>query len=86
MGFAIPHSAPRRSSVPRYLVLQARAAVALGVLAGSALLLAVLSGPLAASAGIDAAALCIIGGIMTVAPLYVATAIGRLSEARDDLA
>jgi hypothetical protein len=85
MAFAIPREAPRRSPVPRYLLLHACAGALLGTLAGGTLLLALASGPLAASIGTGTAALCLLGGIITLTPLYLATAIGLLAaESMDD--
>jgi hypothetical protein len=83
MAIARRHAGPRRLSLPHALLLQAYAGVGLGALAGCALLLADAFGlrHLAiASADIEAAAAVILGGIMTLVPLVVATAIGLLAE------
>jgi hypothetical protein len=83
MAIARRHAGPRRLSLAHVLLLQAYAGVSLGALAGCALLLADAFGlrQLAiASADIEAAATVILGGIVTLAPLVVATAIGLLAD------
>jgi hypothetical protein len=79
--------APRRSAVPRTLLLQAGAGVAFGVLAASLLLLTDAFGLrrlMMESTGIGAIVLFILGGITTFAPLFVATALGLLAEHDSD--
>lgn len=74
---------PRLSAVPRTLLLQAGAGVAVGVLAASFLLLTDAFGVrhlMMQSAGIDAAILFFLGGVTTFAPLFVATAIALLDD------
>jgi len=77
------HAEPRRPlSIPHHLLLQACAGVALGLLAAAGLLLTDAFGlaRLLAPADPFATAIFFLGGITTLAPLVVATAIALLAE------
>jgi hypothetical protein len=74
----------RQSLVARYLLLHACAGVGVGVLVASGLLLTHalhLRQLISASADAAAAAIFILGGITTIAPLVFATAVGLLAGA-----
>jgi hypothetical protein len=76
-------AASRGPSIPRYLLLQACAGAAIGVLAACALLLSDPFGLrelLAASADLHATASFILSGVTTLAPLVFATAVGLLAQ------
>jgi len=82
-AIASARAALRHPSVPRTLLLQAAIGVALGLAAGAALLLADAFGLrhlVDRSADPGAAAIVLAGGVTTLAPLVLATAIGLLAE------
>ena len=82
-AIASARAALRHPSVPRTLLLQAAIGVALGLSAGAALLIADAFGLrhlVDRSADPGAAAIVLAGGVTTLAPLVLATAIGLLAE------